>query len=213
MLIITGPQGSGNHIFSRILSLHQDVAGWEEILDNYWIPSDQAPFANYFVNPELLTAEEFEGKDFHLVGTSCPFFFNGIRVVPKIVEFAKKASSFGIDVQIAIIVRDQNINQVQQERVRGIHTTPIAQEYYYNELIPSGFPVHFLDHEAFFLHKGYYLKWVSDITGFPIAYNSPDLMKFISTDANSKYITTVKEYWLDPIVHAGCTATLVSRIN
>ena len=54
LLIITGPQGSGNHLFSRLLSLHPDVRGWEEMLTNYWVPSDQEPFAEYWVHPEKL---------------------------------------------------------------------------------------------------------------------------------------------------------------
>jgi len=56
----------------------------------------------------------------------------------------------GLEVQIAIIVRDQNINQVQQLRVRREHTTPIAQDYYYNVLMKSDMPVHFLVFECFF---------------------------------------------------------------
>ena len=38
LLIITGPQGSGNHLFSRILSTHPEVGGWKSLLeaDNFW---------------------------------------------------------------------------------------------------------------------------------------------------------------------------------
>lgn len=213
LLIITGPQGSGNHLFSRLLSLHPDVAGWEEMLDNYWVPSDQEPFAEYWVNPGLLKPEVFNGKDYHLANVSCPFFFDGTRYIPKILEVAERASGFGVDVEIAIIVRDQNINQLQQLRVRKEHTTPIAQEYYYNTLIPSNFPVHFLDHEGFFLHTTHYLKWVSKITGFPIAYDNPDIMNFISVDANHKYVKYVEEHWLDDIILAGCQANRNERLG
>jgi hypothetical protein len=213
LLIITGPQGSGNHIFSRLLSLHPDVAGWEEMLTQYWVPSDQEPFAEYWVDPGKLTADVFEGKDYHLANVSCPFFFNGERKIPDILGVAERAASFGVEVEIAIIVRDQNINRVQQERVRGMHTTPIAQEYYYKTLIPSGFMVHFLDHEAFFLHKEHYLKWVSTITGFPIAYDSPDLMKFFAEDANHKYVTPIESHWLDEVILKGCQPTRDERLK
>jgi len=128
LLIITGPQGSGNHFFSRVLSMHPEVSGWDEMLTQYWVPSDQEPFAEYWVDPDKLTADVFADKDYHLANVSCPFFFDGVRHVPKIVEVAERARSFGVDVEIAIIVRDQNINRLQQERVRGMHTTPIAQE-------------------------------------------------------------------------------------
>lgn len=213
LLIITGPQGSGNHLFSRLLSLHPKVAGWEELLDKYWVPSDQEPFAEYWRDPDLLTASVFDDKDYHLANVSCPFFFDGQRMIPKILEVARRAASFGVDVKIAIIVRDQNINQLQQMRVRGMHTTPIAQEYYYNELLPSEFDVHFLDHEAFFLHTTHYLRYVSRILDFPIAWDDPEIMRFITEDANHKYIKYVNEHWLDAAVLAGCQPDRYKRIQ
>lgn len=215
LLIITGPQGSGNHFFSRVLSMHPEVEGWEAMLDNYWIPSDQEPFAEFWVDPQKLTPGFFNktNKNYFLANVSCPFFFNGTRYVPKILEVARRAQLFGIEVQIAIIVRDQNINQLQQERVRGSHTTPVAQDYYYNTLIPSEFPVHFLDHEAFFLHKEHYIDWVGRTLGFPVETNPQKLMKFVTEDANHKYIKYIEEHWLDEIIHAGCQPTRADRIN
>lgn len=213
LLIVTGPQGSGNHLFSRILSLHPSVAGWTEMLDNYWVPSDQEPFAEYWVDPTKLSAEVFEDKDYYLANVSCPFFFNGTRHVPNIIGVAERAKSFGVEVEIAIVVRDQNINQLQQLRVRKEHTTPIAQAYYYNILLPSVFPVHFLDHEAFFLHKEHYVQWLGKVLKFPVETNPEKLMKFISEDANHKYVKYVEEHWLDSVILAGCQPTRDSRLN
>lgn len=203
LLIITGPQGSGNHLFSRLLSLHPDVSGWEELKEKYWVPSDLEPFADYWVHPELLTAEKFQGHQYHLANVSCPFMYDGVRYVPKILEVAARAKFLGIDVQVAIIVRDQNINAEQQRRVRGEVTTPIAQNYYYNTLLNSNFPVHFLDHEAFFLHKEHYLKWVSRILDFPIELDTNKINQFINKDANHKYVKYVEKYWLDEQVWTG----------
>jgi hypothetical protein len=203
LLIITGPQGSGNHLFSRLLSLHPEVQGWEELLDKYWVPSDQEPFADYWVDPDKLHEDQFAEFGYHLANVSCPFMYDGVRYVPRILEVAERASSFGIDVQIAIIVRDQNINAEQQRRVRGEVTTPIAQDYYYNTLLNSSFPVHFLDHEAFFLHKEHYLKWVGKILNFPVELDPIKINRFIDKDANHKYVKYVNEYWLDNEVWAG----------
>jgi len=203
LLIITGPQGSGNHLFSRLLSLHPDVSGWEDLLDQYWVPSDQEPFADYWVDPDKLHADHFAGFDYHLANVSCPFMYDGVRYVPKILEVAERASSFGIDVEIAIIVRDQNINAEQQRRVRKEVTTPIAQKYYYETLLTSSFPVHFLDHEAFFLHKEHYLHWVSKTLDFPVELDPVKINRFIDKDANHKYVKYVNEYWLDEQVWAG----------
>jgi hypothetical protein len=183
------------------------------MLDKYWVPSDQEPFAEYWVDPDKLTAEQFDCADYHLANVSCPFFFDGTRHVPKILEVARRAKSFGVQVQIAIIVRDQNINQLQQLRVRKQHTTPIAQDYYYNTLIPSEFPVHFLDHEAFFLHTTHYLQWVSKILDFPVAWDDPNIMKFISEDANHKYVKYIDHHWLDEVILAGCQPNRTERLE
>jgi hypothetical protein len=203
LLIITGPQGSGNHFFSRVFSTHPDVGGWKSLLDEYWVPSDLEPFAEYWVHPERLTAEHFAEHDYWLANVSVPFVYDGVRQVPKILEVAERVRSFGIDVQIAIIVRDQNINSEQQRRVRTEVTLPIAQEYYYNTILPSDFSVHFLDNEAFFLHREHYLKWASKLLGFPIDWTNPDIFKFIDQDPNAKYVKYVEEYWLDQQVWYG----------
>ena len=203
LLIITGPQGSGNHLFSRLLSLHPDVNGWEELLHKYWVPSDQEPFADYWVDPDKLHEDQFAGFDYHLANVSCPFMYDGVRYIPKILEVAERARSFGIDVQIAIIVRDQNINAEQQRRVRGEVTTPIAQDYYYNTLLKSSVPVHFLDHEAFFLHQEHYLRWVGKTINFPVELDPVKINRFIEKDANHKYVKYVDKYWLDQEVWNG----------
>lgn len=203
LLIITGPQGSGNHLFSRLLSLHPLVKGWEELLQKYWVPSDEEPFADYWVDPDKLTQEQFVNFEYHLANVSCPFMYDGVRYIPKILEVAERARNFNISVQIAIIVRDQNINAEQQKRVRKEVTTPIAQDYYYNTLLKSDFPVHFLDHEAFFLHKEHYLAWIGKILNFPIETDPSIINLFIDKDANHKYVKYVENYWLDNDVWQG----------
>ena len=203
LLIITGPQGSGNHIFSRIFSTSDIVGGWKGLLDEYWIPSDLEPFAEYWVYPERLTEQQFNGYDYWVANVSVPFVYDGVRQTPKILEFAKAAKSFGIDVQIAIIVRDKTINEEQQLRVRKEVTLPIAQNYYYNVLLNSEFPVHFLDNEAFFLHNHHYLKWVSKLLNFPVNWESLDVLKFLTNDPNKKYVKHVDTYWLDNRVWEG----------
>lgn len=203
LLIITGPQGSGNHLFSRILSTHKDVGGWKSLLDTYWVPSDEEPFAEYWVYPERLTEEQFKGYNYWLANVSCPFFYDGTRYVPKIKEVAERAVSFGIEVEIAIITRDMNINYQQQLRVRKEHTTPIAQEYYYSTLLKTNFAVHFLSNESLFLHREHYLQYIERILQFPIDYSNPEIFKFIEQDPNAKYVKHVDEYWLDREVWHG----------
>jgi len=203
LLIITGPQGSGNHLFSRIFSMHECVGGWKQLLDEYWVPSDLEPFAEYWVYPERLTNDVFDGHEYWLANVSVPFVYDGVRQTPKILEFAERAKQLGVDVKIAIIVRDQNIQAEQQLRVRKEVTLPIAQEYYYNHLLTSCFLVHFLDNEALFLHREHYLKYVSKLLSFPVCWYDPEIFKFITEDPNLKYVKHVDEYWLDEQVWLG----------
>lgn len=203
LLILTGPQGSGNHLFSRLLSLHRDVGGWKELLKDYWVPSDLETFAKYWIYPEKLHEFDFGNHDYWLANVSVPFMYDGVRHVPKILEFAKQCNKLGIAVEIAIVVRDENINAEQQLRVRKEVTLPIAQDYYYDTLLDSEFPVHFIDHEAFFLHKEYYLRYLQRILKFPIAWDNPDIMMFIDENPNSKYVKYVDKHWLDEQVWQG----------
>ena len=203
LLIVTGPQGSGNHLFSRVFSTHPSVGGWKQLLDEYWVPSDLEPFAEYWVYPERLTVEAFKGYEYWLANVSVPFVYDGVRQTPKILDFAEQAKSLGIDVKIAIIVRDQNIQAEQQLRVRKEVTLPIAQKYYYDHLLNSDFPVFFLDNEALFLHREHYLKYVSKLLSFPICWYNPEIFKFITEDPNRKYVQHVDEYWLDKQVWYG----------
>lgn len=200
LLILTGPQGSGNHLFSRMLSLHPDVKGWSALHENYWVPSDEEPFANFWVNPDLLTYDVFENANYFLANVSCPFFSNGIMQVPKIIEVIEKVKSFNVSVTVGIIVRDQTINEYQHRRLLGHTTLPIATEYY-KKMIDSN--TYFIDFESFFLYKEAYLKRLSEILNFPIAFNDPAILKFIDEDSNKKYIQPVDTHWLDAEIKRG----------
>ena len=192
LLIVTGPQGSGNHLFARLFSAHPNVVGWESLHDNYWVPSDQEPFARYWVYPEEL---KFPEGDFFCANVSVPFFYDGVRQVPKIKEVAQKAMSLGVQPIIAVIVRDRNINELQQVRVGGECTIDTALEYY------KDMAVHFIDHEAFFLYKGKYMEYLGRTLDFPVTKKGID--NFISVDANHKYVFPCKEHWLDNEIRKG----------
>lgn len=47
LLILTGPQGSGNHLMAKIFSTHPEVAGWTALSEKYWVTSISVPFINY----------------------------------------------------------------------------------------------------------------------------------------------------------------------
>jgi len=57
LLILTGPQGAGNHLFSKIFAFHPMVNGW--VMNDYWEGHHHEPFAKYWDNPELLKDAEW----------------------------------------------------------------------------------------------------------------------------------------------------------
>jgi len=198
LLITTGPQGSGNHLFARVFSQHPEVVGWEKLKDTYWVPSDEEPFAKYWVYPELL---EFPVGDFFLTNVSVPFFYDGVRQVPKILEVCHQAMHLGYEPTVAIIVRDQNINAAQQKRVGGELTLPTAIEYYKSILADPYINTHFLSHESFFMWKEEYIKYIGHQLKFPVTTEGID--QFITGDANGKYVSPVEDHWLDETVRDG----------
>ena len=192
LLIVTGPQGSGNHLFARLFSMHPNVVGWESLHDNYWVPSDEEPFARYWVYPEEL---KFPEGNFFCANVSVPFFYDGVRQTPKIKEVAYEAIKQGVQPIIAVIVRDRNINELQQVRVGGECTIDTALEYY------KDMAVHFIDHEAFFLYKEKYIEYLGRLLEFPVIKEGID--NFISVDANHKYVFPCKKHWLDDEIRKG----------
>ena len=199
-LILTGPQGSGNHLLSRVFSWHSAVQGWEALKTNYWIPSDQEPFAEFWVYPDRLTAEHFDHSQYFFANVSAPFFYDGVRQLPKIKEAAQQAQSFGIDVVIGIITRDKTINAFQQDRVGGEVTMQQALEYYEDNLL-NNFECHFISHETFFVWHEKYPEYLSRLLKFPV--DCTRSINMVDKNPNRKYVKPVIEHWLDHEIRAG----------
>lgn len=197
LLILSGPQGSGNHLMSKVFSLHPEVSGWEELLERYWIGHDEESFSAYWAGEKELTKDLFEAKNFWVTSISTPFINNGEETVPAIRDFVQKVKTLGIDVVIGLIVRDQNIVRFQQTRVRGKETLPVAVNLFTDLLDDPPCPIQFLDFEGLYLYKGHWLKWISSLLDFPVAHDDPKLLEILTVDSNKKYINFVDEYWLD----------------
>jgi hypothetical protein len=197
LLIFTGPQGSGNHLWSKIFALHPEVEGWSALLNDYWIPHDQEPFANCWRNPEQLKNHDWSKKDYYVTSISCPYIDDTRWDIPDIVRFAAQAMGCGLQVQIAIIGRDQNILGFQETRVRGRPTFEIAQEEY--KKLEQWNPV-YLSYELLHLYQGMYLKQISKILEFPISYTDSRLTEILKDDTNQKYIQPVESHWTDKLM-------------
>jgi len=197
LLIFTGPQGSGNHLWSKIFALHPEVLGWSALLETYWIPHDQEPFAAYWKEPARLKDFDWSQQDYYVTSISCPYIDDIRWAVPDIAGFARQAEACGLEVQIAIIGRDQTILGFQETRIRGRSTFETAQEQY--EKLADWNPV-YLSYELLHLYQGSYLKQVSKLLEFPIAYTDSRLEEILKDDTNAKYIHPIDHHWTDKLM-------------
>lgn len=196
MLILTGPQGSGNHMWSKVFSLHPHVYGWSKLLDTYWIGHDQEPFAEYWADPCQLKNFDWEVSDYFVTGVSTPYMNNGERTIPNIVDFATTVTGHGVSVKIAILGRDRNILGYQETRVRGETTFDIALSEF--QKLSTWNPV-FLSYELLHLYRKIYLRQISTLLDFPIDYDNPQLNKILGEDTNTKYFTWVDHHPTDDL--------------
>jgi hypothetical protein len=193
LIILTGPQGSGNHLFSKLFALHPDVRGWDELVDADWIGHRDEPFHNFWRNPELMNhASTFwihgvTGSDYFVTSISIPYQYEGKMYEPNFPEFTRYASKI-FDIQFAIIGRDKNILENQQRRVRGEIT--LGGVYRHLEWVMANFPTTFISMELLQLYKDNYIRNLSKTLGIPIVDRDNRVSDIMKDDANKKYITS-----------------------
>jgi hypothetical protein len=195
LLIITGPQGSGNHLWSKIFAATPSVFGWQALLNEYWIAHDQEPFAEAWHDPVKLTDVEF--NQYAVTSISCPYAYHGTTTVPDYQAFINRAKGLGYDVKIAIIGRDQNVLQYQQTRVRGTASTDHFRTWLPWLCLHD--PV-FLSTELLYLYGQDYLRTLRRQLKFPIYIEQAQLDEILKQDPNSKYFTAAAEQPLDQYV-------------
>ena len=195
LLILTGPQGAGNHLFSKIFAQYPGVLSWTALNDEYWIPHDKEPFAEAWHNPALLKNIEF--KQYAVTSISCPYAYKGITTEPDYKKFIEAARNIGYEVKIAIIGRDQNIIQHQQVRVRGVHSRPQFDKHlpYLQQYNPV-----YLSTELLYLYKWDYVRSIGKMLDFPVYVEHSKLEEILVQDPNSKYFTAAEPQELDELV-------------
>ena len=192
LLIITGPHGSGNHLFSKILSVHPDVYGWK--MKSYWEGHHEEPFSNYWRHPTLLDQFPWQNHQYIFTSISCPYIKDNNPQIPNYKKFIEEAKKYA-EVKIAIIGRDPTILKYQQERVRGTSTV----EYFIQhiDVLLEYNPI-FISQELYQLYGNHYLQGISKQLDFPIQIQP------IYDNANAKYIKAVSEQPLDLEVQKAC---------
>jgi hypothetical protein len=201
LLILTGPQGSGNHMWSKVFSQSPKVQGWKQLTQEYWVGHGLEPFAEVWENPSLFKDLKWP-HDFYFTSISCPYVpFNGPLMtdentkIPKYQEFIETAEEAGFDVTVAVISRDVNILSHQQTRVRQQVTWPIFIENFDNAL--SKYNPVFVSTESLFLYKSRYISQLERLLGWPIEISDQKLNEILETNTNEKYFKYVESYWLD----------------
>ena len=204
LLLIVGPQGSGNHLYSKIFALHPDVLGWKDLNKTYWIVHDQEPFNKFWVDPTEWDTADFGEYTNLCVSISAPYVQNGVTLNPPFKGFIDGAQRNGWTVQVAIIGRDINILEAQQQRLRGKVTTPFMMEAI-KEMEPLD--PDYISHEMLCLYKQNYLKYLAKVMDFPIAHDDPMVDDILKDNSNAKYVSAVEKTELDRVVEKGLAAT------
>ena len=186
LLILTGPQGSGNHLWSKIFALHPQVLGWRALLDTHWIGHDQEPFAQAWADPSRLNEMSWRQADWIVTSMSVPYMLNGTATVPDFKGFVRGVQNLGHRVIFGVLGRDQNIVRMQQQRVRGAPTLDQALGEFDNLAAPV-----FLSYELLHLYGHKYLESVGRQLNFPIAVNDPRITAILADDTNAKYFGAV----------------------
>jgi hypothetical protein len=187
LLILTGPQGSGNHLWSKIFALYPRVFAWRALLDDYWIGHDQEPFAEYWQHPERLADFDWSQSDYFVTSISCPYMLNGERTIPNFSKFISTVQGLGHQVKLAIIGRDRNVVGMQQTQLAGEPTLETAIMEY--EKLSGQLP-HFLSYELLHLYRGDYLKMLNVHMKFPIECRESVIAPILSEDDNARYFNT-----------------------
>ena len=180
LLILTGPQGSGNHLFAKIFSSHKSVYGWE-MKHNEWQGHHDEPFSVYWKRPELLKLA-IKNKKYYITSISCPYFYKKKPTIPNYKKFIKYASKV-FDIQVCIIGRDKNILYKQQTRIRSKHTTPTAIKNFKHLLKYNPF---FISQELFCLYGIDYCNSISKLLNFPI--DTKKVKALLKYNTNAPYI-------------------------
>lgn len=185
LLVLLGPQGSGNHMFSKLFSLHRDVFGWKKLNEQYWLRHEFEPFNKAWRDPRHWEDIDIF-QSFAVTSCSVPCVVNGQHEVPDITGFLTAAHAKHWQPIVAVIGRDCNILQYQQQRVRGeVTVSKFMQQL---DSVMDSWPVTFISHELAVLYGSRYLRELGERIEFPVAWDHPRVQEILAVNANANYI-------------------------
>jgi len=198
ILVISGPQGTGNHVFSKVLSMHSNVHGWDQLLREYWINHDNAPFKDIWNTPENIDNYDWTEHENYVLSVSGPYVDkdkDGVRHTkyPDYKEVLRRLNEKG-NLQVGIIGRDQNITAQNQLRKRGVESL----HNYLNKIEDIMEYRHtFLSVELLYMFRHQYVKSLDSVLDIPVDYTNQRLHYILNKDPNAKYVHYVENSWLD----------------
>ena len=195
LVIMTGPQGAGNHLFSKALGQNPELCGWQQLQQQYWEGHDREPFAECWNDPTKLNKFDWGQSNYFITSVSCPYFNNGVETLPNYHLFVAYAREC-VNVRVLVLGRDQTILGYQQTRVRSKHTTPAFIDKMQELLLYN--PT-FASQELLYLYRLPYLNWLEQQLGLPVTSDGTVLETILQHDANEKYISAVESHWLDDV--------------
>ena len=204
MLIVVGPQGSGNHMWAKIFGLHPNVYGWKKLQEKYWEGHHLEPFAEAWVDPKLLKLPD--DKLFFVTSCSIPYVYKGGNRVPPILEFCQAVEAHKVSPIVAVTSREKSIVEFQQERVRGKIT--LNDAYRAIEELASEHYINFLSYESLILWRRRYLEFLMETLKFPIDWQNSKIDEIIKENENAKYVHDIDSHWLDKEVKKACEASV-----
>jgi len=196
LIIMTGPQGSGNHLFSKMFASNPHVGGWGNLNETFWEGHHLEPFYYVWRGDRKLAIEDFDGSDYWVTSVSIPVLVKGGNFNVDIIDFYNQAKELGIDVQLGIITRDKNILEHQQTRVREQSTIHNFMEML-DKVDAEEIPYHMFSHESLILHGSRYASYIMNLVGYPNEFDKDIIKQIVEHNSNKKYMKYVDEYWLD----------------
>lgn len=197
LLVLLGPQGSGNHMFSKLFALHPDVFGWHQLNDQYWLRHEFEPFNRAWQDPAQWVNLNIE-QNFAVTSCSVPCVVDRRHHIPDVKGFLTAAHAHGWLPILAVIGRDINILQNQQLRVRGEITLPKFLEELDNTV--DEYPVTFISHELAVLYRSRYLRELEQRLAFPVAWDDSRVEEILAVNANANYVQSASAQPADSLV-------------
>jgi len=181
VILLIGPQGSGNHLWSKVFTTWADK--------EYWVGHKDEPHSNLWEDMDSWRTHSFSGNT--VISISIPYAVRGNTTFPDIKLWKEIMSERGIDHKICVITRDMNINWLQNKRVRPVNYYHIAVKYIQTLDIDC-----FLSTETLLLYKEQYIDQLSKQLDYPIPHKEVDFEQSF----NEKYVHYVESFHLDDTV-------------